>query len=150
MRAGDSKLIFTTLHYFPVQYRTLHYFMRQPPGGCVLPSGRFAVVGGIGVDYAPHANGEVHDPVQRTWEPLPDLPVGVNCVGVVPVTGGMMVFGITDRRDRNSDELMQVNLLFEDASGHWYTLPHPRAQPQCAVMGVAALPAVLVEPARLQ
>jgi hypothetical protein len=33
MRAGDSKLIFTTLHYFPVQYRTLHYFMRQPQGG---------------------------------------------------------------------------------------------------------------------
>ena len=43
MRAGDLKLIFTTLHYFPVHYRTLHYFMRQPPagvrddGGCHCP-----------------------------------------------------------------------------------------------------------------
>ena len=40
---------------------------------CVLPSGRVAVVGGIGADGVSRKDCEAFDPVKRTWEPLPEM-----------------------------------------------------------------------------
>ena len=56
------------------------------------------------------------DPVRRVWEPLPaDMKLGRRDFGVEAVAGGLLVSGF-----RKASE------LYDEASGRWFTLPHPR------------------------
>ena len=83
---------------------------------CVLPSGRVAVVGGIGADGVSRKDCEAFDPVKRTWEALPEMAVAIRGPGAAPVAGGMVVAG------RLTVE------LFDEENGQWLTLPHPMAR----------------------
>ena len=96
---------------------------RHMAAGCVLPSGRFVVLGGVGTDGKKRTDGEVFDPVRRVWEPLPaDMAVARSDFGVEAVAGGLLV----------SEGAMQPE-LYDEQSGRWFTLPHqmeaPRAGP---------------------
>jgi len=94
---------------------------RSAAAGCVLPSGRFAVLGGEGTDGEDRSDGEVYDPVRRVWEPLP-AEMAVSRYGSVaaPVPGGLIVAG------GGKDNLDAVDSaeLYEEASGRWFALPH--------------------------
>ena len=74
---------------------------------CVLPSGRVAVVGGIGADGVSRKDCEAFDPVKRTWEALPEMAVHVarRNPATAPVAGGMVVAG------------METVDLFDEESG---------------------------------
>jgi hypothetical protein len=87
---------------------------REGAAGCVLPSGRVAVLGGEGMDDAAWG-AEAFDPVSRAWQPLPspmprDLVAGV----AVAVAGGLLALGGHDHADA---------MLFDEESGRWFTLP---------------------------
>jgi len=87
---------------------------RSQAASCVLPSGRFVVLGGYGTDGRLRKDGEVFDPVQRVWEPLPaDMEYSRVGFGVQAVAGGLLVSGF-----RKASE------LYDEASGRWFTLPH--------------------------
>jgi hypothetical protein len=87
---------------------------RYQAAGCVLPSGRFAVLGGYGTDGKKRTDGEVFDPVRRVWEPLPaDMANARSDFGVEAVAGGLLV----------SEGAMQPE-LYDEQSGRWFTLPH--------------------------
>jgi hypothetical protein len=87
---------------------------RIQAAGCVLPSGRFVVLGGVGADGQARRDGEVFDPVRRVWEPLPaDMAVARSDFGVEAVAGGLLV----------SEGAMQPE-LYDEQSGRWFTLPH--------------------------
>ena len=81
---------------------------------CVLPSGRFAVLGGVGRDYNPRWDAEAFDPVSRAWQPLPPMPHDLVIGAAVAVAGGLLAVGGYDRADA---------MLFEEESGRWFTLP---------------------------
>jgi hypothetical protein len=61
--------------------------------------------------------------VRRVWEPLPaDMSYGRANLGLEAVAGGLLVSGSGKKTE-----------LYDEASGHWFTLPHqmeaPRAGP---------------------
>jgi hypothetical protein len=94
---------------------------RYQAAGCVLPSGRFAVLGGYGTDGKKRTDGEVFDPVRRVWEPLPaDMANARSDFGVEAVAGGLVVSGGDSRDDSHAPE------LYDEESGRWFTLPHTR------------------------
>ena len=81
----------------------------------MLPSGRFAVLGGVDEDSGIREDAEAFDPVSRAWQPLPspmprDLVAGV----AVAVAGGLLALGGHDHADV---------MLFDEESGRWFTLP---------------------------
>jgi hypothetical protein len=78
--------------------------------GCVLPSGRFAVLGGGDT----REDAEAFDPVSRAWEPLPPMPHGLVDGAAVAVPGGLLAAGGMNHADA---------MLFEEESGRWFTLP---------------------------
>jgi hypothetical protein len=89
---------------------------RYQAAGCVLPSGCFVVLGGLGNDTRASADGEVFDPVRRVWEPLPaDMACERCAFGAEAVAGGLLVSGGSGQPE-----------LYDEESGRWFTLPHPR------------------------
>ena len=112
---------------------------RDGAGCCVLPSGRVAVVGGNGIDYASRNDGEAFDPVAQTWQPLPPMAHARSHHGVVAVAGGLLA--VSGRADYGPDE------LFDEASGRWFALPHPMAQPRTRARLVTVPAAALAQPA---
>ena len=84
----------------------------------MLPSGRFAVLGGegaVGDDYTGRReDAEAFDPVSRAWQPLPPMPRHLVTGAAVPVAGGLLAVAGRDHADA---------MLFEEESGRWFTLP---------------------------
>jgi hypothetical protein len=90
--------------------------MAQPryvAAGCMLPSGRFAVLGGYG-GGGMGEDAEAFDPVSRAWQPLPPMPRRLADGAAVAVAGGLLVAGGVG--DTGA-------MLFEEESGRWFTLP---------------------------
>eukprot|EP01045_Picozoa_sp_COSAG04_P022555 COSAG04_NODE_2566_length_3917_cov_2.125196_4_plen_368_part_00 len=112
---------------------------RTSAGCCVLPSGRVAVVGGEGADYQLRRDGEEFDPVARTWQPLQPMAHGRRQHGVVAVAGGLVAVG-----GRPEGEPAE---LFDEASGRWFELPHPMAQPRTRARLVTVPASALAQPA---
>eukprot|EP01047_Picozoa_sp_COSAG01_P031847 COSAG01_NODE_2278_length_7990_cov_4.925167_8_plen_383_part_00 len=107
---------------------------RHGAGGCVLPSGRFAVVGGHGPDHH-RKDGEVLDPVLRTWEPLPSCLNEVSgYLSAVAVAGGLLALS------RSGGAAAE---LFDEDRGRWFVLPHA---PPRVVWDVVTMPAAAVCP----
>jgi hypothetical protein len=95
-------------------------------GGCMLPSGRFAVVGGMtgdGLQTVKHC--EAFDPIRRVWEPLPGMAVERASRCVVAVAGGLVVVG----GRRKYYEHLGCE-LFDEAGGRWFALPHRQGLPR--------------------
>ena len=106
----------------------------QTAGCCVLPSGRVAVVGGLGDGGKARPNGEMFDPAAQTWHPLPPSAAHERdgaVAAVVAVMGGLLAVG------RGT-----FNELFEEASGRWFGLPHPMVEPRVGteLVSLAELP----------
>ena len=110
---------------------------RHSPASCMLPSGRVAVVGGFGRTYQDRRDGEVFDPEARTWQPLPPMAHGRSGHGLVTVAGGLLAVGGSN---------MPPAELFDEASGRWFELPHPMAEPRRDT-SVVSLPAAALAPA---
>eukprot|EP01045_Picozoa_sp_COSAG04_P006676 COSAG04_NODE_333_length_16525_cov_32.050527_4_plen_362_part_00 len=110
---------------------------RDGAGCCVLPSGRVAVADGMGSDYRRRRDGEAFDPETRTWQPLPPMAHRRSGHGVVAVAGGLLVVGGRNKLD--PDE------LFDEASGRWFELPRPMAEPRVSARAVS-LPAAALAP----
>ena len=110
---------------------------RDGPGCSVLPSGRVAVVGGKDGDNQPRSDGEAFDLEARTWQPLPPMAHGRWRHGVVAVAGGLLAMGGTHAPDE----------LFDEASGRWFELPHPMAQPRRRARVVSIPASALAPPA---
>ena len=104
---------------------------------CVLPSGRVAVVGGFDGNTA-RRDGEAFDPVARTWQPLPPMAHARAWHGLVSVAGGLLAVG--GAHPDNEGNLPPAE-LFDEASGRWFELPHPMAQPRQHCCGAVSLPA---------
>ena len=104
---------------------------RGAAAACLLPSGRVAVVGGYDQNFHRLDGGEAFDPEARTWQPLPPMAHQHTQHGLVAVAGGLLVLG----GDANAG-----NELFDEASGRWFQLPHPMAEPR-AVCCAVSLPA---------
>jgi len=109
---------------------------RLGAGCCVLPSGRVAVVGGVGPTYEGRSDAEAFDPEARTWQPLPLMPHARRFSAVVAVAGGLLAVGGVDAPN---------DALFDEASGRWFELPHPMAEPRGACCAVS-LPASALAP----
>jgi hypothetical protein len=99
---------------------------RRHAAGCVLPDGRFAVVGGRSalddVGFFSLRDGEVYDCARNEWAPLP-APIGMvgggrECAALVPVAGGMMILG-----GDADDESVEAE-LWDEESQRWLELPH--------------------------
>ena len=92
--------------------------MAQPrrfAAGCVLPSGRFAVLGGMGdARGGTRRDAEAFDPVSWVWQPLPPMPRDMAAGAVVAVSGGLLTVGGINHAGP---------MLFEEESGRWFTLP---------------------------
>jgi N-acetylneuraminic acid mutarotase len=102
---------------------------RAHSAGCVLPSGRVAVVGGNGTDGESRKDGEVFDPVKREWKPLgAEMAHKHGNISAVPVAGGLIVMGLTDAE------------LYDEESGRWVMLPHAMAEPRSGP-GLVSMPA---------
>ena len=95
--------------------------------GCVLPSGRVAVVGGADIDFVIRRDGELFDPEEGTWQPmaLPPSDPGRHSYGMVAVSGGLLLLGGPWAAIAEAP-----NRLFDEASGRWFALPHPMAEPR--------------------
>ena len=81
---------------------------------------------------------EVFDPVARTWQPLPPMAHERRLHGVVAVAGGLLAVGGWECRDAPDE-------LFDEASGRWFALPHPMAEPRSTCRAVS-LPAAALAP----
>jgi hypothetical protein len=113
---------------------------------CVLPSGRVAVLGGVGTDDDMRKDGEVYDPVKREWEPLgaemasklgksltyPAAEFGQISSNVMVVVGGLVAVGVGG--DGNPNE------LYDEGSGRWFKLPHAMVKPRHSA-GLVSVPA---------
>jgi hypothetical protein len=94
---------------------------RYGAAGCVLPSGRFAVLGGLGDGpVAGREDAEAFDPVSRAWQPLPSMPRGLGDGAAVAVAGGLLAVGGA-RRQMGQNHAGAM--LFDEESGRWFTLP---------------------------
>jgi hypothetical protein len=80
----------------------------------VLPSGRFAVLGGTEQGDHWREDAEAFDPVSRAWQPLPPMPRALVDGAAVAVAGGLLVVGGIARDGA---------MLFDEESGRWFTLP---------------------------
>ena len=90
---------------------------RSYAAACVLPSGRVAVVGGVGADGDDRKDGEVYDPVKREWKPLGAEMAHLHPnISTVAVAGGLLAVGF------NPPE------LYDEESGRWVTLPNAIAE----------------------
>eukprot|EP01045_Picozoa_sp_COSAG04_P001784 COSAG04_NODE_61_length_30104_cov_10.610932_19_plen_360_part_00 len=107
---------------------------RRRAGCCLLPSGRVAVVGGMGPGLADRADGEAFDPTARTWQPLPPMAHAREGHKAVAVTGGLVALSV---KAEMPDE------LFDEASGRWFELPHRMAERRMDI-SAASLPAAAV------
>jgi hypothetical protein len=87
--------------------------------GCMLPSGRFAVLGG-GFGGAHRADAEAFDPVSRAWQPLPPMPHHLVGGAAVAVAGGLLTVGA--EHDHIGTMLFDA-MLFDEESRRWFTLP---------------------------
>jgi N-acetylneuraminic acid mutarotase len=88
---------------------------RDTATGCVLPSGRFAVLGGYcTANVNTMDDAEAFDPVSRAWEPLPPMPRRLVGGASVAVAGGLLVAGGVNHAGA---------MLFDEESGRWFTLP---------------------------
>jgi hypothetical protein len=81
--------------------------------GCVLPSGRFAVLGGGGGTVGTR-DAEAFDPMSRAWQPLAPMPRHMAGGAAVGVAGGLLAVGGIGHADA---------MLFGEESGRWFTLP---------------------------
>jgi hypothetical protein len=95
---------------------------RKFAAGCVLPDGRFVVVGGHNNSGDSQRDGEVHDSARNEWTPLP-APMGMvggvrNCATLVPVAGGVLILG-GDAQDGSAE-----GELWDEESQRWLKLPH--------------------------
>jgi hypothetical protein len=103
---------------------------RSEAAACVLPSGRVAVVAGIGTDGDDRKDGEVFDPVKREWEPLgAEMAEAHVSISVMAVAGGLLAAG--------GDVAAE---LYDEGSGRWVTPPHAMVQPRGAA-GLISVPA---------
>jgi hypothetical protein len=91
---------------------------RLSAAGCVLPSGRFAVLGGYGTGNVNRGDAEAFDPVSRAWQPLPPMSY-MHHGAAVAVAGGLLVAGGQSHAGANHAGAM----LFDEESGRWFTLP---------------------------
>jgi hypothetical protein len=111
---------------------------RNLAAACVLPDGRFAVVGG---DDSGHCFGEVYDSARNEWTPLP-APIGMvggvgECATLLPVAGGMLILG------RVADDRSTERGLLDVESQRWLKLPHGVGPwGQCAT--AVSVPAVVL------
>eukprot|EP01046_Picozoa_sp_COSAG06_P035564 COSAG06_NODE_3836_length_4852_cov_13.191458_2_plen_462_part_00 len=102
---------------------------RSNAAACVLPSGRVAVLGGVGSDGAARKDGEVFDPEKREWELLgAEMARPHANISAVAVCSGLVVAG--------GNKLPE---LFEEESGRWVALPHAMAEPRQGT-GLISLP----------
>ena len=114
---------------------------RQAAACCVLPSGRVAAVGGRerrGQDFQERRDGEAFDPEARTWQPLPPMAHARAWHGLVAVAGGLLAVG------GNATAPAE---LFDEATGRWFELPHPMAEPRRSACVVSLPAAALAAPA---
>ena len=111
---------------------------RGGPGCCVLPSGRVAVVGGQGSDYRRRTDGEAFDLETGAWSPLPPMGQDRTNHGLVAVAGGLVAVGGCP--SNSSNQFQPTDELFDEASGRWFELPHPMAEPRIVAVAVS-LPA---------
>jgi hypothetical protein len=96
----------------------------------VLPSGRVAVLGGVGTDGMTRKDGEVFDPVKCEWEPLGEEMVNEHTnVSVMAVASGLVAVG-----DGHKPE------LYDEESGRWLTLPHAMTEKRRGT-GLVSVPA---------
>ena len=107
--------------------------VRSGAAGCVLADGRFAVVGGQGVDGQLLEDAEAFDAVAGRWEPLPKMATSRTCHALVAVPGGMVAVG--------GDERAAAAELFDEESGRWIALPHAIDAARDAAARVALMPA---------
>lgn len=101
---------------------------RLSAAGCMLPDGRFAVVGGCtrpapsDTDTTTQSDGEMYDCARNEWTPLP-TPIGMvgggrQFAALVPVAGGMLICG-GDAEDRSVEAE-----LWDEESKRWLKLPY--------------------------
>ena len=98
------------------------------------------MVGGVGAGAAAsedRSDGEAFDPVARTWQPLPPMAHARSDHGLVAVAGGLLAVG---------GSWVAPAELFDEASGRWFELPHPMAEPRRTTVAVS-LPAAALAPA---
>eukprot|EP01047_Picozoa_sp_COSAG01_P054293 COSAG01_NODE_5918_length_3955_cov_16.718102_1_plen_278_part_00 len=126
---------------------------RSHAAGCVLPDGRFAVVGGytmldVGVQQQPdpnsvrtrqgrksiHRDGEVYDPETNVWMPLPGLLSGCNSLSMSAHPQGRwgaalvpVAGGMLILGGVAQDGLVECELWDED-SQRWWRLPYGRVR----------------------
>ena len=98
-----------------------------------------AVVGGYDQSFHSLDGGEAFDLESRTWQPLPPMAHGRDSPGMVAVAGGLLAVGA--QQDGAPNE------LFDEASGRWFELPHPMAQPRFSCTAVSLPAAALAPPA---
>jgi hypothetical protein len=91
---------------------------RHTAAGCMLQSGRFAVLGGYG-HYNARQDAEAFDPVSRAWQPLPPMPRRLTGGAAVAVAGGLLAVGGHD----HVGAMLFDALLLDEESGRWFTLP---------------------------
>eukprot|EP01046_Picozoa_sp_COSAG06_P032801 COSAG06_NODE_3303_length_5532_cov_4.124425_2_plen_538_part_00 len=95
---------------------------------CMLPSGRVAVVGGVGTDGYIRKDGEVFDLVKHEWEPLGAHDIDMeqhkhrNIISATAVAGGLIAVG-----GRAKPE------LYQEECGRWFSLPRRTRQPRANV-----------------
>ncbi len=118
---------------------------RAGAAGCVLPSGRVAVVGGKSSELQ-HDHGEAFDPETRTWQPLTPMAHARGEPAVVAVAGGMLAVGGAVGANPDDEGELPPAELFDEASGRWFELPHPMAEPRRTCSAVS-LPATALAPA---
>jgi hypothetical protein len=101
----------------------------------VLPSGRFAVLGGVDDR---RADAEAFDPVSRAWQPLFPIPRGLPHGAAVAMAGGLLAVGGYKLAVGGEDHAGAM--LFEEESGRWFTLPGqmPTGREQHALATVPA------------
>jgi len=115
-------------------------YERSAASGCILSSGRVAVVGGYNNDGPGGLrDGEVFDPETQTWQFLPAMQHGRYGHGVVAVADSLLAMG--GAFGNPLDE------LFDEASGRWFELPHPMAEPRSSFTAVSLPVSALSLPA---
>ena len=69
---------------------------RAGAAGCLLPSGRFAVLGGWARDGSSRDDCEAYDVVTEEWIMLPDMESERAGAAAVAVAGGLVIVGGAD------------------------------------------------------
>eukprot|EP01047_Picozoa_sp_COSAG01_P029244 COSAG01_NODE_1998_length_8689_cov_36.410943_13_plen_158_part_01 len=110
---------------------------RKFAAGCVLPDGRFAVVGGTNDDGS-QRDGEVYDCARNEWAPLP-APIGMvgggrECAALVPVAGGVLILG------GDADDKAVEAELWDEESQLRLELPHGMVSDRCGFARAVSVP----------